>query len=304
MTSSPPTDPDLTKLVGMHRAEFERAKLLQARAGLTAVAVAVLSIVGVFVRTPPLTYVATGLSLVAFCTGRALSWWSQRLRGTAERGRRALVLTHSMGWRLCGKEKADLLADFTASPQAAAVFEDPNYFAGISTPGPPALATTLEESAFWSKHLFRASARGAWGRVCLAGAALLVVLLALPLMPDSQSAIVVARVLCACMTFVVAVDLVGTAMRYSAAALATGDVDTRLQGVIAGGCSLVDIINLFCDYNSSVESAPLIPTAAYERHRDKLNQLWRARQQPVSDSAVPPAKRGMTSPDAGKGGSR
>ena len=289
MTSSRPTDPDLLKLTGLHRAGFEQAKILQARVEQLAVAVAALGAVSVLLRNSSASYLIAGVSLACLAAGRALSWRSQHTRAAAERGRRALVLTRSLGWQLCGKEKADLIADITASPAVAEMakrFEDPGYYTPVPAAGAAALATTLEESAFWSKELLKVSGQGAWILFAGVTALLFLALLSLPFLHSSDTNLLLARVLCVCFTSVVALDLFGIAHRYSGAATRVADVDTRLHGIITSECHLADVVNLFCDYNSTVEGAPLIPTKVYERHHRRLDQLWKQHRQ-ESDTPSP-----------------
>lgn len=277
MTDSQHMDPNDIKLLGLHRAEFERAKADQARAWGAQACAAILACISVLVTDETVTYITTVLALIAAGLRCFFLWQSRRRHGTAERARRVLFLMQGLGWRMSGKEMVDLLASFSVSESEGQLWEDESYFDSVEDPGPKALAAIIQENAFWSKHLFSLSAKRYWLYSALSLALLLVVLLVIPGIPGQRWPIIIARFVCVALMFLVAIDLVGMAIAYSEAARVMNNVDDRLTNIRAFGSPEPDVMSVLGDYNAAAQGAPVIPTGIYKQHRERLRRLWEKR---------------------------
>lgn len=270
-------DHNYIKLIGLHRAEFERAKADKAHAWKLQVSVALFACISVLLPKQTVTYMTTVLALIAIGFNWFFSWRSRRRHRLAERARRILLLMKGLGWRISGKEMADLLASFSVSESEGRHWEDENYFDYIGEPSPKALAAIIQESTFFSKHLYSLSAKRYWSYSVLFLSLFFIILLAIPSIPSYQWSIIIVRLVCTALVCLVAIDIVGTAIAFSEAAHIVSGIDDRLANIMLSGSSESDVISVFGDYNATIQGAPLIPTGIYKQHRERLRRLWEKR---------------------------
>lgn len=283
MTSSPHMEPDGVKLIGLHRAEFERAKADQRRAMVASTGVAALAFISLFSPIATVTYMATVFALFAASLKWFFSWRSGRRKATAERARRALFLMQGLGWRMSGKEMVDLYAGFSASESEGQIHEDNSYFDSAKDHGMEAMVEVIQESAFWSKHLYSLSAKQYWLYSAVSLAIAFVLLLILPTISNQYWSIAVARSLCLILMFLVAIDLLGMGIAYSEAARTASNIDDRLMNIVSSGSGQTDVLSALGDYNAVVQETPLIPSRIYEQHKERLGRLWKQRRETIKD---------------------
>ncbi len=269
-------DPDFLKLIGLHRAEFERAKADQTKAWIAEAMVAVLAALSSFSRQQVIVFV---FALAALClvVTKFVYWHrSRHRRSVAESVRRRLHLSHGLGMEVKGKELTDLIAKFSATDQEGQRFEDKNYFSEVKQ-GPRGLALAIQESSFWSKHLLRDSAK-LFATFSAASIALLIaVLLISPLLYRGNAAITVARIVCIALSLTVTLDFIGSAVAFWEAADYVSALDDRIENALSSGALEPSVLALFCDYNVAVQEAPMIPTVVYMREEERLHKLWHER---------------------------
>ncbi len=278
-TNSQHTVPDHIKLVGLHRAEFERAKTDQSYARGMQASATLLACISVLVHNEAVIYLAMVLTLIAVGFGWFFSWRSRGSHRTAERARRVLSLLQGLDWEMSGKEMADLLASFSVSDSEGRSWQDHNYFDSVQEPGPKSLVTIIQETAFWSKHLFSLTAKRYWLYSVVSLAFLLFILLIIPSIPSQRWSVTIAQLVCVALICFVTIDLLGAAIACSQAASLLSHIDDRLSNIILSGCPQPDVIAVFGDYNAAVQAAPLIPTWLYKQHRERLARLWKKRRQ-------------------------
>ena len=269
---------DQQQLVGLQRAEFDKAERLQNWMLGAQIGAAGLSGAGVLLTSGLWTYLAALGALGLAITWIWLWWHHRKTRLQADRARRATLIMEGLGEQISPAGLLDLEAGFTVPREEGQKREDPAYYAALAAPGDQRLAEMLEQSAFFSCHLMRASARSAWKTFLvflLLG--LFLLLMAVPFVGTEQLQ-GAARVFCALLTLLISAEVIGAALSYGASAEALSNLLPRLDALKAKGFPRADLLLLFSDYNAAVEFAPMFVPGAYKRERDRLNSLWNKRQ--------------------------
>jgi len=270
-------DKTILKVLGLHRAEFEKAKLNEFRAWGCQAITAFAALVSVFTTIEAVTYIGTIVALIAAVFEKIFSRQSRSQKSVAERARRLLLLVEGLGYRPSEKEIADIMVSFSASETEGKKWEDENYYWSTAEYGLGRLNDLLQESSFFSKYLFKKSAQLSgmlFGVVFLVS---LLALLILPILPSSSWSILIAKVVSIILMFLISVDLIGRALDYAEAASSAQRIDDRLESLQASGINEQDLILILGDYNALVERASLVPTFIYNRNVKQLNSLWRRR---------------------------
>jgi hypothetical protein len=160
--------------------------------------------------------------------------------------------------------------------RAAELIDDPNYYASVLPPGRQRLAQVLEESSFWSKHLYRAAATESfWISGGVIVALFVAALIAAPF-ANAGTTLVVSRAAILLLGVLVSIDEVGTAMGWSSAAEAASCVNAQLGKIDVE--REPQLMTLLADYSVATATAAPIPQHVYERHKERLNELWITRQ--------------------------
>jgi hypothetical protein len=263
------------EIVGLQRAEFDRAARLQKRILYFQVAITLLACTTVYVSNTVLAYTAALMAVaVALLWARTDYLWSES-RAQAERARRATLLTDGLGWELSAAEVRDLRSQFSVKSNQGKLFEDPAYYAAKALPGPQRLVEMLEETGFWTRQLFRYSANRFWFLFALFLTFLFLLLLGSIPFVNKQELLGAVRVACAMLVLLVSTDLLGRALDYTRAFHTLDGICQRIKQIKSDRDISCDLLMILCDYNSAVESAPMPASGIYERHRDELNRMWK-----------------------------
>ena len=115
-------------------------------------------------------------------------------------------------------------------------------------------------------------ARSTWRWFAAALVVAIGILLLLPTFLPAPQAVLIARAVIAFLTLLISTELLQDALELSKAASTIGSVYDRLKAAFP--VEDPDLMALLGDYNSSVQSAPVIPDAIYESHRVRLTQLF------------------------------
>lgn len=274
--SSQPTDDQ--ELLGLQRAEFEKAKRYARHAAHAQAIVAAIAAAVVIINRPTFGYAGAVTGLLVAVVWLALSIFSRRLQHTAERARRILLLSTGLGVNLSGKAYSDLFSQFSSSAAEGVKHQDAKYFTQISVPGYHSLAKLLSESAFWSKNLYGHAGHRAWWRFTMYAIVCLILLFIFPLLKPSSWSLKMAQIVCIALTWIVTGSVFREAYSLTVAARAIDDVEGRIESMMNAGQTEHDLLVLFGDYNAIVQDTPLIPTNIYENNKDSLNALWKGRQ--------------------------
>jgi len=229
----------------------------------------------------PIGFFVYGLAVIAMIT-EILAWWF-RNKGehyhslSRELMRRAMLL-NAFGKSDESLDVTDLLNSFgeekliqKASRLDEKFYAKP-YFEGEGLLG------NLQESAFWSKHLFEIAAqRTIWLLVLISFAVIFVVFLVEPLV-IYQDVSLIPKIIVVFLAFVIA-DELSTAFAWREAAKRCEAVDRRVEKILAevNEPSQEAILAIFSDYAVATAAAPPIPKRIYEEQWEHLEQSWKDR---------------------------
>ncbi len=268
---------DNNKLLGLQRAEFKRAEAMGARSNKAQVIIVIISIITVFINKPSYVYTLTICNLIIAVLWLWFFMQAKNSHSIAERARRAVVFSNGLGVRLSGKSYTDLKMLFNVRESEGKKYEDEKYFKTQKEYGNKKLAEIVEESSFWSKHLFKMSAKRYWFYFAATLTISILGLLLLPLLNVGSLDILISQVFCLILIWLVTGNIFSAAMSFTNAANSTDDIEGRLDKMASNMESDQDVLLIVSDYNALVESSPTIPSDLYEKNREKLNTLWRER---------------------------
>jgi hypothetical protein len=265
----------MADVLALARAEQENAKrFLRWRLGAHACTL-VASIVALFVRDP-VTYALAFAAVATESTAWVLRRHAQTLHERAERGRRMGVLDEALGEAANGLAAARMEGEFSSQArQGEARWHDPKYWASQGTrhaKGPALLRINLQESAFWSEHLYRGAGRLALARLILFTAVLIFVALTFLTLGGGSGGQTFARVAAVVLAVVVSMDELGIMLGYLDASRVSKETVDRLASIDMG--DLRSALTVFVDYSVVTATAPPIPTGIYERQHDTIKALW------------------------------
>lgn len=219
-------------------------------------------------------------SLVALVL-KILSWMYRNrglsMHGVAERAKRQAMLLDALGFDEKGAEFAELRSEFGQTITATATGLDAkSYYFSAEPCGPARMRDNVLESAFWSKHLYRQSAKRALRTFAiLLVAVLAALLLAIP-NASSDVALLLSRVLVILLGSALMFEHLGYRLAWIAAAEDSGRALHRAETLN------LDIghhgLALFGDYSAATAAAPPIPEVIYKKHEEHLNAIWKTYQ--------------------------
>lgn len=268
---------DDVKLLGLQRAEFQRAETFGARSNKAQAIIVLISIISVSLDDPLFVYALTLISLVVAIVWLYLSHQSKVSHSTAERARRAVVLRNGLGIKLSRKSYSDLIMQFKVNESEGSKWEDADYFKSTSEYGNKKLTDIVEESSFWSKHLFRLSATRQWISFGVSLGVSIIGLMVLPLLDLGGLSVLVSHIICLILLWLITGSLFTTAMAYTGAANSIDTIEGRLSNMAKSVEPDKDILILVGDYNSILESSPTLPSSIYFKNCERLNRLWEER---------------------------
>jgi hypothetical protein len=227
--------------------------------------------------TSPWDHVCVVLALVVELLAWGMRSWAGRTHSQAEGARRSAMLMWAFGETNEPLDAVDLRSSFSPRVESrAADLEDPNYYSSTLPPGRDRFVDMFQESAFWSKHLYRLAG---WLAMAACGLALLAAVLLFVLLERTGVAgilPVLAEVMVPIITFFISVDLLGQGLAWLEAAGTSDRIDHALEGARAK--SEADLLATFTDYGVATASASPIPTFLYRRQHDRLDREWRRRR--------------------------
>ncbi|MCE4222767.1 hypothetical protein HCU64_03305 [Methylobacterium sp. C25] len=261
-------------LVGYLRAEFSKAARRRVWLFFVQLAIAVPAAISVVVSDAILTYILAliGVALLIF-------WWALNAsylaaRNAAHSARRAALLSGGLVEQFSPSEIMSLKSRLTVSEVTAKSFEKTDYYASKLPIGASRLGELLEESAFYSADLQRASATCMLVIIVIFTAiATLAAVAAVPFFQRDTTLLIV-RIGLAVLVFAMSSDLLGAYVAHKSAARAIEEVRARLITADRSGYPFPDVLLAMMDYSSAVESAPESVPFAYRFTEKDLNQRW------------------------------
>lgn len=268
---------DDIKLLGLQRAEFQRAEKLQIWAGRVQIFIVLVSIACVIIQENTFVYALSIVSILLALAWLYISEESKTSHSTAERARRAIVIRNGLGIKLGAKSYSDLIILFKASSDSAKQWEDEEYFKSESEYGNQKLAEIIEESAFWSKFLLQEYAKKSWFIFSCVLVLSVFSLFLITLFDFTQLGKTIGQILCLILMWLITGSLFSKSIKLTSSSNAVDSIEERLNNIILSGDVKEDILIYMGDYNSIIEGTPVIPSKIYLKNKDRLNALWRER---------------------------
>ena len=268
-------------LLGLWRAELERAKRDYKASSLCQVFTSVASGAVVLLNVEAMTYGVTVAAVLLSAASAYFSYLGSKRKGAAERGRRASLLIEGLGLSITSKERSDIVSCLEASESEAHRWENSEFYSGDHEPGVARLAHIVQESSFYSKALFAEAAQRCWRWVAASGVLTISIMFGLPYVSSTKASLEIAQLVCLALSLLTTRDLIGRALTFQGASQTAGEVDHRLERTTAVFAKPEDILFVIGDYNAVLECTPPIDTSVYERLKEKLEAGWNSRNPKV-----------------------
>lgn len=194
-------------------------------------------------------------------------------RSAAHTARRAALLAGGLTQPFSAATVLSLQDRMKVSAATARGFEKADYYATQQPPGPARLAEMIEESAFYSAPLQRASARAMLFILLIFAVVAAGIALSVPFIGKDASLIVI-RIMLAVFVFAMSSDVIGAYIAHKDAARSIEEVRTRLMTASSSGYPEADILLALTDYSSVVEGAPESVPFAYRFMEKDLTDKW------------------------------
>ena len=265
------------ELIGYQRAEFDLADRYRIAKAIAQTAAILLGMAASVVEKEPLLYWLAAACFLTAAVWAILSWASSNIRTNAEAARRATLVMTGLGTKLSNHELSAVREACWSSERRAAAKSESGYFASTAGPGPFRLAENIMESAFWTKDTLKWS-----GHIKLV---LLVVLalgavatVAVHVRSDDPSTLsVIMKAAFVFFAGLISAEGVSAIYDYYSASLRLGSIMERLETAKAAGLHDPDLANIFSEYNSTVESAPMPLPWIYRLRKSKISAAWEKR---------------------------
>lgn len=272
-------------LVSLARAELEDAKTWF-RLRLYAHIATLVVVLGAQYAPEKGAYVLGLIALVLQVIAWALRRRALSRQALGEEAKRRALLADALGVEAEPREAADIRARMSkAAVRAAASMDDLNYYASKRAPGLLRLRDHLQESTFWSKHLYEAAAQRASLAILPLITVPILILFFLAPFATGSTIFITAKVLLVAMSFVPSSDQLSNSFAWSSAARKCDQLDRRVDSIAEGTWG--PALAVFADYALATGTAPPIPTKIYEARRDELNRQWDGRMQSNGKEALP-----------------
>lgn len=273
----------MASLVALARAEFQRVGILHRFRFLAHLGTLLFGAATLFLHEP-FAYACSIAAVLTELVAYLVRLQAGKLHGHASEALRRAQLMEALGKTAEPLDLADIRTGFSSSTEKrAAAFEDARYYAAVEPCGPRRLVALLQESAFWSKHLYRAAGERAlalW--LIVLGVVAGVLVFGQPFL-SSNLALNFARTAAVFLSFVSATEGLTRALEWRHAAELTKAVDRRLEHI--EGDAEEPLLAIFADYAVITASAPPIPAGIYKAERERLNALWSQRKGGGPDAA-------------------
>jgi len=156
-------------------------------------------------------------------------------------------------------------------------FENKEYYSTDNPAPEKRLIAIIQESCFWSQHLYKScQSRAVIFSVIISVLITVLIITGLSLIgPDSNYSI--PRLSLLFLTFFPLWSSIEDAISFSSASNKLKSIDQRLCNM---GYEQSSILSIFAEYNVVTSNTPLIPQKVYEAEKSKLNKLWAERTTP------------------------
>lgn len=266
----------------LSRTLFELSKTWWTMALLLRLGVFIVGVIVVLFGLIPLLapFLIAILSIVA----EIFLWQSNRVKDTAETLLRKLDLQDSFGWTISNAELSDLLVrtahGIRKQVSVNSDLED-GYFASTESVGPRRALETIQESAWYSKHLAQRTGYIYFWITCVAVAISVVVLIvSIETIRNFDVLSNIGRVVTSAILLIFSLGLIRSIEGYYSFSRKSEFIEESTKSLLhSGDDDPIQAIKLVYEYQLARASAPLIPTWVWNMMRDTLNDLWKEYRQ-------------------------
>jgi GrpB-like predicted nucleotidyltransferase (UPF0157 family) len=264
------------RLLTHQRAELGRAQCFQLLVLFAQFLAALTAAVSVYINDNAVLMIFAAAGFLLAGAWLVLGRWQRNHRDAGEQARRVVLLSSGLGATLSPEQRLRIFDKFKVPIVEKRLVREEEYFASRTIPGLQRLAELIEESAYWTRDLQKASASTLrWALLCVS------IMIAGVLVISAQSIssdanLSLARVLIACLIFLLSSDVVGAMLGHADAAAAIGEILQRVETAASRGYPSADVLLIASDYNATVEAAPFPLPWAYRLRSKTLTRRWRA----------------------------
>ncbi|MBP2443778.1 GrpB family protein [Rhizobium leguminosarum] len=264
------------RLLTHQRAELGRAQRFQLLVLFAQFLVALTAAVSVYINDNAILMIFAAAGFLLAGAWLVLSRWQRMHRDAGEQARRIVLLSSGLGVTLSPEQRLRIFDKFTVPIVKERLVREEDYFASRTIPSEQRLAELIEESAYWTRDLQKASASTLrWSLLCVTVLVAGVLVISAPsISPDANLSL--ARVLIACLIFLLSSDVVGAMLGHGDAASAIDEILQRVETAASRGYPSADVLLIASDYNATVEAAPFPLPWAYRLRSKTLTRRWRA----------------------------
>lgn len=156
----------------------------------------------------------------------------------------------------------------------ASSFENSDYYATDDLTPEVRLVEIIQESCFWSQHLYQACKQRAIANSILLSILIIVLIITGLSLISSDANFTLPRLALLFLMFFPLWNGIDKAISFGSATSKLTSIDQQLS---ASKCAFPDLLLLFAEYNVVTSKTPLIPQKVFENEQDKLNLLWAER---------------------------
>ena len=155
--------------------------------------------------------------------------------------------------------------------QKAKEFETPNYYATEDENHEKRLIDILQESCFWSQHLYQSCQNSSIKASIILGVFIIIIVVTGLTIIETDTNYTIPRLSVLFLMFFPLWNLIENAISYGLANRKLTAIDQQLSNI---NYDTPSILSIFAEYNVVTSNTPLIPQRIYENEQEKLNELW------------------------------
>lgn len=153
----------------------------------------------------------------------------------------------------------------------ASKFENSNYYATDKSAPEERLVDIIQESCFWSQHLYEACKQRAIRDSILLSVLILALIVIGLSVTSSDANYSIPRLALLFLMFFPLWNGIDDAISFASATSKLTSIDQQLEN---SRLTIPNLLALFAEYNVVTSNTPLIPQKVFESEQEKLNTLW------------------------------
>jgi GrpB-like predicted nucleotidyltransferase (UPF0157 family) len=264
----------VNRLLSYQRAESDEAERLQTRMMACQFTISILAAASVYCNENYTLFWFAMAGLICMLCWFFLSQNQQKHRAAGDQARRAVLLISGLNAMPSAGQNLRIRDKFNVDIKKGFLRREEDHFSTREKPSYKRLAEMIEESAYWTCYLQKASAK-------MMGVLLFTLVILMFLVTgaaitlfDSESLISISRAMIALMVFIISTDAFGLFLSYKNAATTIEEIFTRVESISAKEYPESDVLLLMLDYNSAIEKAPATFPKIYNLVQKRLNKKW------------------------------